>query len=69
MSILRIGFKSFTNIGANRNTNTVMVAYMAQVGPGAFASLGVSYTDNPSISYFDGQGASFNIVASPFTAF
>lgn len=63
------GFKSFTDIGANRNTNTISAAYTAQVAPGAFASVGVSYTDNPSISYFDGQGSSFNIVASLFTAF
>jgi carbohydrate-selective porin OprB len=56
--------QSSSGIGAVHGTNTVVLVYTARLHPGAYASVGLSYTDNPSPTYFHGEGSSLNVVGS-----
>ena len=62
-------FGSVTRIGANQSTNTIVGAYTAKLAPGVTASLGVSYTDHPSVSYFRGEGSAMNVIGCLFVFF
>jgi porin len=56
--------QSTTGIGAVHGANTAILVYTARLHAGAYASLGLSYTDNPSPTYFRGEGSSLNVVGS-----
>ncbi len=45
-------------------TNSYTLNYLAHIRPGMYGSVGVSYTDNPSVTYFKGQGSAFLVQAS-----
>jgi porin len=43
---------------AHRNSNTIGLGYLAHLMPGIYWNIGVSYTDHPSVTYFNGEGSS-----------
>jgi porin len=49
---------------AHHASNTYTVSYLAHLMPGIYASLGISYTDHPSVTYFQNEGSSLNFLAS-----
>jgi porin len=57
-------FSSVTGTFAARSTNSVTASYTAHLASGLYGTLGVTYTDHPSISYFANEGSSFNILAA-----
>ncbi|MCD9029153.1 carbohydrate porin [Luteimonas sp. BDR2-5] len=59
-------YAPYTGLFANEYANSATASYMFRVRSGVYATLGVGYTDNPSIQYFDGQGSSLNVLASMF---
>jgi porin len=50
-------------------TNSYTLSYLAHVMPGVYSSVGLSYTDHPSIQYFTNQGHALNFLASLTTVF
>jgi porin len=60
---------AFTDVFGRHATNTLIGAYTARLGPGLYFTAGLSYTDNPSFSYFKSEGHALNFVSSLFTAF
>lgn len=54
---------------ANHFSNTVGLSYLAKVRPGLYGNIGLSYTDHPSITYFEGQGSSLMIQGSLVSVF
>ena len=58
-----------TGVYARHNTNTITASYTARVFPGVYATLGLSYTDNPSVTYLPKEGSSFNVLAGVFAIF
>jgi len=54
----------FTNIFANKYTNTYGLTYFARLRPGVYGTVGIAYTDHPSISYFPTEGPSLNFLGS-----
>lgn len=54
---------------ANYSTNSYTLTYLAHLMPGLYASVGVSYTDNPSIQTFQGQGSALSFLGSITTVF
>jgi porin len=57
---------SQTGIYGRNATNTVTLSYTAHVSPGIYGTVGVQYTDHPSITYFRSEGSSLNFLASIF---
>ncbi|WP_369525308.1 carbohydrate porin [Bradyrhizobium diazoefficiens] len=57
-------FASMTGAYAARTTNAITASYTAHLRPGLWGTLGVSYTDHPSVAYFKTQGSSLNFLAS-----
>jgi porin len=55
---------SFTGTYAARTSNSITASYTAHLMPGLWGTLGVGYTDHPSIAYFKTEGPSFNFLAS-----
>ena len=62
-------FAPFTNIFAHNASNTGTVAYTASLMPGIYATVGVAYTDHPSIQYTKNEGSALNFLYSLFTVF
>ncbi|WP_454648700.1 carbohydrate porin [Bradyrhizobium liaoningense] len=52
----------------NHFTNSYTVSYVAHLRPGVYVNVGVSYTDNPSLAKFKGEGAALSALASLTTA-
>jgi len=55
-----------TRVGVRHSTNTLVATYLAHIIPGVYASVGLSYTDHPSASYFPSEGPALNAIASLF---
>jgi porin len=55
---------AFTNVFANKYTNTYGLTYFARLMPGVYGTVGIAYTDHPSISYFPTEGSSLNFLGS-----
>jgi porin len=60
------GFATETWVGARYSTNTITAAYTTLLPPNVWLSLGVAYTDHPSISHFPGEGSSLNFLGGLF---
>jgi porin len=58
-----------TGVYARHSTNTITASYTARVFPGVYATLGLSYTDNPSVTYLPKEGSSLNVLAGLFAIF
>jgi porin len=54
---------------ARHASNTFTVSYLAHLMLGFYASVGVAYTDHPSIEYFQGEGSALNFLASVTSVF
>jgi porin len=59
-------YAPYTGLYAARSANTGMVSYTAHVQPGVYATLGLGYTDNPSLQYTKGEGSALNILGALF---
>jgi porin len=57
-------FASMTGAYAARTTNAITASYTAHLRPGLWGTLGISYTDYPSVAYFKTQGSALNFLAS-----
>ena len=55
---------ALTNVFANKYTNTYGLTYFARLMPGVYGTVGIAYTDHPSISYFPTEGPSLNFLGS-----
>jgi porin len=55
---------ALTNVFANKYTNTYGLTYFARLMPGVYGTVGIAYTDHPSISYFPTEGSSLNFLGS-----
>jgi porin len=55
---------SQTGIYGRNSTNTVTVSYTAHISPGIYGTVGLQYTDHPSIQYFQSEGSSLNFLGS-----
>jgi hypothetical protein len=60
---------AFTNMFAINASNSITASYMANIKPGLYATVGVGYTDKPSLQYFKGEGSSFNLMFSVYALF
>lgn len=54
---------------AAKATNTSTLTYLAHIRPGLYTNLGISYTDNPSLQYFKGEGHALELLFSVVTVF
>ncbi|WP_420970818.1 carbohydrate porin [Bradyrhizobium sp. B120] len=57
-------FSSLTGAFAARTSNSVTATYTAHLMPGLWGTIGVGYTDHPSLAYFKAEGPSLNFLAS-----
>ncbi|MCC8943937.1 carbohydrate porin [Bradyrhizobium sp. Arg62] len=57
-------FSGLTGVFAARTSNSVTATYTAHLMPGLWGTIGVGYTDHPSLAYFKTEGPSFNVLAS-----
>jgi porin len=55
---------ALTNVFANKHTNTYGLTYFSRLMPGVYGTVGIAYTDHPSISYFPTEGSSLNFLGS-----
>jgi porin len=55
------GFPEFLNRHAS---NSYTFSYLAHLLPGVYASVGVSYTDHPSLFYFKNEGSALSFLSS-----
>lgn len=62
-------YSKYTDLFANTASNTFLVSYTGHMAPGVYATVGLSYTQNPSLSYVKGQGDALNVLLSLFTNF
>lgn len=63
-------FSAFTNIHAVKEVSSITGTYTAHVYKGIFFTAGLSYTDNPTITYQRGQkDSALNLVSTMFTNF
>ncbi|VTZ21288.1 Porin [Methylocella tundrae] len=60
---------TLTGISARHATNSVTASYLAHLMPGLYSSVGLSYTDHPSLTYYPGEGSALLFLASVFTMF
>ncbi|MDQ0473952.1 carbohydrate porin [Labrys wisconsinensis] len=59
-------YSQYTNLFANEYANSVTASYMFHVRPGLYTTIGLGYTDHPSIQYFKGEGSSLNLLFSMY---
>lgn len=57
-------FSGLTGAFAARSSNSVTATYTAHLMPGLWGTIGVGYTDHPSLAYFKTEGPSLNVLAS-----
>ncbi|MDH2380735.1 carbohydrate porin [Bradyrhizobium sp. CER78] len=57
-------FSGLTGAFAARTSNSVTATYTAHLMPGLWGTIGVGYTDHPSLAYFKTEGPSLNVLAS-----
>jgi porin len=57
-------YSALTGIYGRSATNTISLSYTAHLMPGAYATVGIQYTDHPSITYFKSEGSALNFLAS-----
>jgi len=55
---------ALTNVFANKYTNTYGLTYFARLMPGVYGTVGIAYTDHPSLSFFPTEGSSLNFLGS-----
>jgi porin len=48
---------------AHHASNSYTLTYLAHIMPGVYASVGVGYTDHPSVEYFKGEGSALNFLS------
>jgi porin len=58
-----------TGFAAYHATNTVTISYLARLAPGVYGSVGVGYTDHPSVTYFKAEGSALNLLLSLTTIY
>jgi porin len=46
------------------STNQITATYLAHIRRGVFGSVGLAYTDHPSVSYFQGEGSALTLLGS-----
>jgi carbohydrate-selective porin OprB len=63
------GASAFTNFYPVGATNSLTAAYTYHVRPGLYATGGVGYTDKPSLTQFNGEGSSLNMLLSLYWIF
>ncbi|MFG1229953.1 carbohydrate porin [Xanthobacter wiegelii] len=59
-------YSPYTNIFANTTSQSYVMTYTAHMAPGVYATLGLSYTENPSFTYTKNEGSSLNLLGSLF---
>ena len=51
------------------STNQITASYLARIRRGVFGSVGLAYTDHPSVSYFQGEGSALTLLGSLLIVF
>lgn len=59
-------YSPYTRLFANEHSNSVTASWMFHLRSGVYATVGLGYTDNPSLQYFEGQGSSLNLLLSMY---
>ncbi|WP_375786978.1 carbohydrate porin [Bradyrhizobium sp. Pha-3] len=57
-------FNPLTGVGVAPFTNTYTASYAARLAAGTYLTVGLSYSDHPSVRYFQGEGSALNFVSS-----
>jgi porin len=57
-------FNPLTGVGVAAFTNTYTASYAARLAAGTYLTVGLSYSDHPSVRYFQGEGSALNFVSS-----
>ena len=66
VSHLTSAYSQYTSLFANQNATSVTVSYMFHVSPGLYATVGLGYTDHPSIQYFKAEGSALQFLFSMY---
>ena len=59
-------YSQYTSLFANGYANSITASYMFHLGPGIYTTVGLGYTDKPSLQYFKGEGSSLNFLFSMY---
>jgi porin len=62
-------FSAETGIFARNTANTITLSYMLHLMPGVYATVGIGYTDHPSITFFKSEGSDLTFNASTYISF